>query len=301
MVSVALMLAALVLGTTAGRAALRAQAADDLAATLAAAGTRVAQFFTRAENLVCTEIVVMQPLGLSLSRSGFSRTVESELRVSWAPGPDGAATEAQVRRQVLKVNGRRPRTNDRDRCTTPELESTETQPLSMLLPAQREKYTFEAVGTARLNGRVASVVDFREPGPVTTDVREVQGVEDCVSYEVKGGQRGRLWIDRESGDVLRLDHHLTGMIDLPLPPSLVRRPGASPSMTLERSETSIRFGRLAFHDPDESLVLPLVSTSLRVMRDGGTPRLRTVTTYTDYKRFLTSGSLVGGAPAPDSP
>ncbi|MCC7007881.1 MAG: hypothetical protein IT184_03620 [Acidobacteria bacterium] len=277
-------------------AGVPAQAGDDLSALLTMAGLRVAEFFTRAERLVCLERVVMQPLTVSLSNSGPGRVVESELRVSWDPGAGGAAVEATMRRQVLKVNGRAPRPDDRNRCTTPELEATETQPLSMLLPARRDEYAFSLAGTARVEGRLAALVDYRELGQVRADVKTVDGVEDCVSFDVTGGRRGRLWIDRASGDVLRLDHRLPGMIDLRLPAALVRRPGAAPYLTLERSDTSIRFGRVTFRDPDESLVLPLESSEFRVMRNGGTPRLRTVTTYTDYKRFLTDGRLIDAAP-----
>jgi len=59
---------------------------------------------------------------------------------------------------------------------------------------------------------------------------------------------------------------------------------------LKRS--TIRFGSIAFEDPNESLVLPLSSTTLRSTRGSGTPRLRTETKYTNYKRFLTGGRVI---------
>jgi hypothetical protein len=265
-------------------------------AVLDAAGARVERLFTRAETLICIETVVMQPLATGLSPDGFSRTVESELRLSWAPSEGIAATEARVERKVLRVNGRTPRQNDRGRCTTPEQEATETQPLSMLLPVQRERFAFSLGGTAELDGRPATTVDFRELGRISTDVRAVDGVEDCMSWNFTGGRRGRLWIDQATADVLRLDQHLATMIDLRLPEVLARRTRASASLTLERSDTTIRFGRVAFSDPDETIVLPREAIELRVMQGGGEPRLRTVTTYSDYKRFLTGGRLVTGSP-----
>jgi hypothetical protein len=277
-------------GSTA--AALSAQRADvDVAATLARAGERVEEFFTRAQSLVCTETVMMQPLNSALSADGLSRTVLSELRVSWEPGLGGPATEAQTRRQVLKVNGRPPRDNDRRSCTTPEQNDTETQPLSMLLPEQRERYEFSVAGMTRVDNRSAMMIDFREVAPVSVDVREVEGLDDCISYDVTGGQRGRLWIDTNTHDVLRLDQRLTGMIELRLPPAMARRPGSSAYLTLEREDTSLRFDRLSFTQPDESLVLPVSSSSLRIVR--GASRLRTFTRYSDYRRFLTSGRVVG--------
>lgn len=263
----------------------------DLASTLTRAGARVEDFFTRAQSLVCTETVMMQPLNSTLSADGLRRTVESELRVSWDPGLGGPATEAQTRRQVLEVNGRPPREDDRRSCTTPEQNDTETQPLSMLLSEQRPRFTFSDAGTTRIDDRAALMIDFREVAPVSVYVREVEGLDDCISYDVTGGQRGRLWIDAVTHDVLRLDQHLTGMIELRLPPAMARRPGASPYLTLEREDTSLRFDRLSFTQPDESLVLPVTSSSLRIVR--GASRLRTMTRYTDYRRFLTSGRVVG--------
>ena len=290
-----LYVAPLALGVTLSATATTTQRGDDdLQSALERAGDRVEAFFTRAQSLVCTETVVMQPLNSGLTADGFSRTVESELRLSWDPGIGGdAVTEAQTRRQVLKVNGRPPREDDHRSCTTPEQNDTETQPLSLLLPQQREKYQFSSAGTGRVDGRPALMIDFREAGRISVDVKPVEGLDDCISYEITGGQRGRLWLDVETFDVLRLDQRLTGMVELRMPRVFARRPGAAPYMTVEREDTSLRFGRISFSQPEESLVLPQSSTSLRIVRGSGSSRLRTVTRYTDYRRFLTSGRVVG--------
>jgi hypothetical protein len=281
------------LAITSGARAIAQSPSTDVSALLVRAGERVEEFFTRAQSLVCTETVTMYPLNSSLSADGLSRTVESELRVSWDPGLGGPITEAQTRRDVLKVNGRPPRENDHRSCTTPEQTDTETQPLSMLLAGQREKYEFSAAGSGRIAGRTAAMVDFRELAAVSTDVQAVEGLDDCVSYDIHGGARGRLWIDTETSDVLRLDTRIGGMIEMRLPDVLARRPGASRYMVLERSDTTLRFGRVTFEAPNESLVLPLESSSLRIMRGGGASRLRTMTRYTNYRRFITGGRVVG--------
>jgi hypothetical protein len=266
----------------------------DVHATLLRAGARVEEFFTRAQSLVCTETVIMQPLGSGLSPDGFSRTVESELRIAWAPEDGGrAVTEAQTRREVIKVNGRPPRANDHRSCTTPEQTDAERQPLSMLLGDQRPRYSFSAAGVQRIDGRQALVIEFRELARVATKVSAVEGLDDCVSYDITGGWRGRLWIDRETYDVLRLDQRLGGMVEFRLPLVLARRPNSTPYMTVEREDTSLRFGRVSFTDPDESLVLPVSSSSLRVVRGNVSQRLRTITTYSNYKRFMTGSRIVG--------
>ena len=291
----ALVCAALVLGPSMGRAASSAPppAVADLATALSLAGDRVEGFIARAQSLICTEVVSMTPLNSGLTSDGFARTVESELRLSWDPDNGGPATETQTRRQVLKVNGRPPRKDDRNNCTTPEQQETEEQPLAMLLPQQRHEYAFTLAGLGNVDGHAAVMIDFRELAQARVDIQAVDGKEDCVRYDVDGGLRGRLWIDRQTSDVLRLEQRLTGMVDMRLPQSLIRRPGVSPVWTLERADTSIRFGRVAFADPEETLVLPLTSSSMRITRGSGTPRLRTVTKYSSYKRFLTGGRLVG--------
>lgn len=293
--SVALVVLALIVFAAHGRgaSAVRPDLAD-LPTTLARAGERVEAFFTRAQSLVCTETVSIRALTTSLSSEGLGRTVESELRLWWDAG-DGPAAAAQTRRQVLTVNRRLPRKNDPNNCTAQEQQDTEPQPLALLLPQERDDYAFSAAGATRLNGRDAIMIDFRQLAPVSVEVREIPDKEDCIAYELNGGMRGRLWLDGETLDVLRLDQRLDGMVDVRVPKALARRPGVASYWTLERWNTSIRFGAVSFRDPDESLVLPLSSTTLRVTRGSGSPRVRTETKYADYKRFLTGGRVVGAA------
>ena len=70
-------------GSAAPRAGQQVAAASvvDVAATLARATGRVEHFFLRAQSLVCSERVHVQPLSYGLTGDGFGRTVESELRV----------------------------------------------------------------------------------------------------------------------------------------------------------------------------------------------------------------------------
>jgi hypothetical protein len=268
---------------------------DDLATTLERAAARVEAFFTRAMSLVCTETVYVQPLSYGLSGDGPGRTVESELRLSWTPEADGdGATEALALRQVTRVNGRPPREKDRNNCTTPEQHDTETQVLSMLLPSQQDDYTWKLAGRGRVDGREAIQIDFQEKAEISVDVKVVENNDDCVSYNVTGGTRGRLWIDAETFDVLRMDQRLTGLIEVPLPKSLARRHGVAPVWTMERLDTSYRFKRVRFEDPEETIVLPVSSTSLRITRGAGTPRSRVTTEYKKYRRFLTGGRIVPG-------
>lgn len=291
--------AIVVVATSAAPRAGQPEAAPDasVSATLDRATARVQDFFLRAQSLVCTERVHVQPLSYGLSGDGFGRVVESELRVSWDPDGDGAA-EAKAMRQVIKVNGHAPRKNDRNNCTTPERHDTEPQVLSMLLPDERDEFSWSLGGTAKIDGRPAVLLDFREKKALSLEVTVQEGDEDCLTYTLNGGIRGRLWLDADSHDVLRLDQRLTGQANAPMPDVLRRRPGSSTSMTVERFDTSYRFRRMRFDNPEETLVLPVSSTSLRITQGAGTPRMRVTTEYRNYRRFLTGGRLVPGPPSP---
>ena len=266
----------------------------DLPTVLHRAGERVERFFTRAQSIVCLEIVRLQSLTSGWSSEGLGRTVESELRLSWDSAADGTpATEAQTLRRLLKVNGREPRENDWNNCTAPEQQTQETQPLSLLLASQRPDYSFALGGETRLDGRAAIMVDYRLLKEVSVESETVDGRDDCISFDLEGGVRGRLWIDAETYDVLRLDQRLSGMVEIPLPREVTRRSNMPRSWTMERWDTSIRFKAVAFENPDETLVLPASLSSLRVTRGSGTPRLRTNTDYKNYQRFLTAGRVIG--------
>ena len=268
------------------------QSARDLADILKRAGDRVTDYFARAQSLICLEKVALQKLNMGWSAEGPARFVESELRLSWEPtAEDPVPKEAKTLRQVVRVNGARPRKDDFNNCTTPEQTDTEEQPLSLLLPEQIEKYRFTYEKLEQIDGRTAFVIAFREIARPRVDVSLVDDNEDCISFDLEGGMRGKIWIDTVTHDVLRLDRGLTGLVEIPLPKKAVRGT-AQPYWTMERWDSSIRFKRVQFQEPEEALILPVTSTTLQVTRGAGTPRLRTSTQYVAYRRFLTNGRIV---------
>jgi hypothetical protein len=241
---------------------------------------------------MCLEKVSLQKLGFGFSAEGPARFVESELRLSWEPSPeDPTPKEARTLRQVLKVNGHPPRKRDYDNCTTPEQQDSEVQPLSILLPDQRVELAFAYEGRGQLDGRDAIIVTYRETVKPTVDVSLVDDNENCVSFDIDGGTRGKIWIDAETHDVLRLDRSLSGLIEIPLPRK-AQRFGLTNRWTMERWDSSIRFRPVKFNDPPETLVLPVTAMTLQVTRGAGTPRLRTSTQYTSYRRFITGARVV---------
>jgi hypothetical protein len=264
--------------------------APDLGALLARVGAAVERYYARAQSIICVETVRIQSLGLDLiPDTSASRQLTYELRVAWADAENGQTPDAVVQRDLLKINNRAPRPKDKAECLDPSAVSPDT--LEMLLPAKQSDYAFTSAGSTRFKGRDAFLVDYkaRQNGPVTATAHEDR--EDCWRIDMPGHTRGRVWIDAQSDEVLRLDEHLNGFVDVVLPAD--RKRGRSPQpVVFERLDSSVVFGPVVFTDPDETLTLPISIDSLTVARNAGTPRVRKTQRFTNYRRFITGGRIV---------
>ena len=262
--------------------------APDLLPFLARVGQRVEQYYGRAQSIMCEETVRLEQLGHDLTWDGSHvRRLVYELRVAWnASSADGKTPEATVLRQLVSVDGRPPRDGDEPGCMDPKPVSPE--PLAMLLPAQQGDYRFSPAGMRRTRERSTVMLDFKS---MVTRPPEIQWKGECVSVDLPGRWRGRVWLDSTTADVLRLDEQLIGMVDLPTPRHHVRR-GASPSMTIERVNSSIRYRPVEFDNPDETLMLPESIVTVQVIRDSGSPRVRIVQAFSKYRRFVTDARIV---------
>jgi hypothetical protein len=260
----------------------------DLPRLLERIGARVEQYYARAQSIVCLETVRLQPLAHDLSfESGHVRQLVYELRVSWDPPADAhAAPEAKVLRELVKVDGHAPRPGEEPGCLDPKPVSTE--PLEMLLPARQRDYAFTWAGTGHAEHRASLMLDYKAMTPGDASV-VFKG--ECISVELPGRTRGKVWVDAASGDVLRLDEGLTGMYEFRIPREHAL-PGGPTSMIIERADSSIRYQAVVFHDPEETLMLPSSIQTLTVVRNSGSPRTRMTQTFSNYKRFMTGARIV---------
>jgi hypothetical protein len=277
----------------AGAVAL-AHAAPDVDMLLGRIGDRIAEYYKRAQNVICVEKSTVQPIGWNLTPDGFARVVESELHVEADAGEGAERGEAKVVREIRRVNGRAPRerdNKDRSGCTDPNPLSPE--PLAFLLPAHREEYRFTSAGVGRENDRPALLIDFAS---ISRSSRlelseDPRGHADCFEWNGDMAVKGRIWIDASSYEVLRVDTNFMGPVDVKVPAALQRRHNFSNWLVVERYNQTIRYKRVAFHDPDETMLLPESIDVLSVMR-GGLQSTRRRQTFTDYKRFLTGARIV---------
>jgi hypothetical protein len=267
-------------------AAAQSAGAED---TVVRIGEYVEKYYTRAQAIVSDETVTIQRLNFGMGVEGLPRRLVYELRVEWDPSVSGDDSPWRVTRQLLTVNGRRPRQRDRpdrDECLDPRGVSPE--PLAFLLPDRRHKFSFTAAGIGRVDGRAALMVDYRSR---QVEAPKTEWKDDCVSIDLPGRARGRVWADPETAAIVRLDEAITGMVDIPVPRKQ-QRVGSPMYMTIERADMSILYRPVTFSDPDETLHLPAEITSLAIVRNSGSPRVRIMQTFSNYRRFVTSSRIV---------
>jgi hypothetical protein len=287
----ALSAVALAAAVAAGNATATAQpaAGDGLAPLLARISARVENFYSRARTVTARETVRLHQLENDFSTVGFARQLVYDLRLDWDIQADGTLPiEAKMLRHLMMVNGRPPRPKDEPECTDPE--SVSSDHLTMLLPQKRSEYEFTPGEPARLDNRPATTINFRD---VSKDTPEVIWTEDCVRVSLPGRTRGRIWVDAENLDVLRIDGHLTRMFDFPTTERIARRQGVY-QMALERYDFTIRYREVKFADPEETLTLPRLVETMSVWKGAATRRFRITQEYSDYRRFVTGGRIVAG-------
>ena len=82
------------------------------------------------------------------------------------------------------------------------------------------------------------------------------------------------------------------MVDVKIPKELQMR-GKPTQVTYERINSSVRYKRVPFTDPDEQVLLPASIETVIVLRSNSGPsRLRITRTFANYRRFVTASRLI---------
>ena len=192
------------------------------------------------------------------------------------------------------MNGRAPREkdkNDRAGCTDPTPLSTE--PLAFLLPAHRSEYRFKSAGLGKDRNRPAFRIDFasvnRKSSPEL--IEDKAGHDDCFDWSGDIASNGRIWVDANTYDVLRVERSLGGPVDVRVSLQIQRRHNLDRYVVIQREDTTVRYRTVAFSDPDEVLLLP-ESVESFVVVSGGLQSTRRSQIYSDYRRFVTAARVV---------
>jgi hypothetical protein len=258
----------------------------DMLGLLARVGERVAAYYERAQSIMCTETMMFQTFGNSLV-DPYARTLTYDLRVSWEKADSNNPKDPSVLRTLKTVNGKAPKAGDEPRCLDPKPISLD--PLQFVLPQHQAEYKFTYKGIGRTaDGHSAVMIDYV---PLSKAPPEFKWTDTCFSVDAPARTTGRLFVDRFDGDILQIDETLAGPIDVPLPEK-ERKTSNLAFITLDRSETSIRYRTVTFTDPNEIVLLPETSEQMTVLRTGGPARQKTTHKFTGYQRFVTSGKVV---------
>jgi hypothetical protein len=257
---------------------------DQLPAILGALAGRTQQYYDRFVSIICTETVRQQELRSNLAPTGKPRVTVFELSVS-RPSDAGGGSDFRVERSLQSVNGRPARPNQQPGCTDPKTGTPE--PLAFLLQANQAGYRFKMVDHAPLDSARAGPSGTRalEFAEREVDRPRISWKGNCFQAE-GGGHTGTLWYDPATYDVLQLSIHLAKPFQIPVPAAYF---GIQPPIRVERWETTLRFARVNFSQPDETALLPESIETLTVFK--GAPSLRTRQELANYRRFLAESSI----------
>jgi hypothetical protein len=263
-------------------AGTRGQSSADLTLILAGLAERTQQYYDRFVSIICTETVHTQELRFNLAPTGRPRTTVYELSVSRDP-IETRDHAFRVERTLQSVNGRPARKNQRAECTDPKTGTPE--PLEFLLAANHRRYRFTTPADAGGGPPGARAIDFIETPPERV---RVTWEGNCFEAE-GGGHQGRVWFDPGTYDIVQVDVRLSKPFSVPLPNGVF---GIRPAIRVEKSETTLRFSRVVFQQPEEALLLPASIETLNVLR--GVPSMRITQTLGNYRRFLTKSEIRTG-------
>lgn len=245
-------------------------------------GERVQRYYERATTIACTEQTTQQELWSDLRPRGKPRRLEYELLIVRQPVKGHPEGEVRFERTLKKVDGRPARKHEEPGCTDPE--AVEDEPLAFLLPAHRPNYRFTMHGMSTANSDAPHmIVDYDQ---TAGDRLMITWTDGCV--RARGARvRGRIWLDRESLDVRRLEDRVAkGFLMVPYNRSLST---VDMLVKVERAESVTEFGLVQFADPEETLLLPQSIETLVVF--SGAPSRRTTQRFTEFKRFLAEGRM----------
>lgn len=267
----------------AGSARLPAAPPSDLVTILQGLAERTQQYYDRFISIICIETVQQQDLKFNLAPLGKPRLTVYELSVRRDPQSKND-NDFRVERTLLSVNGRPARKNQQPGCTDPKTASPE--PLGFLLAKNQSRFRFAVKEGATGGPPGTRAVDFVQTPP---DRVKIKWTDNCFEAN-GGGEDGRLWFDPETFDVLRVDARLSKPFLVPVPSGFF---GFQPAIRVEKSDMAMRFSRVKFENPDETVLLRESIETLTVFR--GVPSLRTVQTLSNYRRFLAESTIRGAS------
>ncbi|MDX6611278.1 MAG: hypothetical protein QOD75_464 [Blastocatellia bacterium] len=246
-------------------------------------------------NITVVEVVTQQELHADSTPKGKPRSMVYELVTLHRQSAVGQQDPAPIITRTLKsVDGkpaRNPTLPRRSKCVDTNPAPAYGDPLSFLLADYPIKFIYAYAGEAEIEGRKTAMVSITTPPPA--EAASLVEKDDCFRLSRGLRRKATIWIDIEGFDVLKLKWELiepfTGKM-----PAGVTRIGILPlfrprrEVSFEKSDFVMHFRPIDFHNPVQTLLLPVSSESTWIIRGGGIAGYKTNTDYTRYRRYLTN-------------
>lgn len=264
-----------------------------LAELLERIGQRIQKYTDEVLGIAWSETIVVEELDDKFQPKRKPTEYRYEALVVRRPSPsDPGETRLVFSRELKAIDGR-PASQDevkRGNCRDINPSPLYNMPLAFLLSKERSRYTFSLAGEEEVDGKRARVISVTSPTTSQTPSAKVEN--GCFRLTGIPSTEGRLWIDESLPEVLRIEWRQPQPVDFSLPaglnwkgPFFIFRTGRN--LRIERNESKTRFERVHFEEPAQTLLVPVETETLLFIRGASSPGLRTMTKYSQFKRFLT--------------
>lgn len=253
----------------------------DLATLMERVRGRVKQTYIDLQKFAWTDSVREEILKEDLSQKEKPRNSVYDLIIQLQPptpgDTNGVPFYIREQRDLKLVNGKPARKKDElARQSAGGVGSL----LFLLLTGDRAAdYIYSYAGQGDFEGRKALLVDITQPQKVEPRViwnDRFLGIG--YEFRITGVQynKGRIWIDAATYDVLRLTWWSN--------PFEFTRPNGKHKRRYSM-ETTARFGSMTFENPSQTLVVPESIEWISTLKGGKNPISRVLHSFGNYKRF----------------
>lgn len=245
-------------------------------------------------NITATELITQQELRADATPRGKPKSMVYESVTLHRQSATGQEDPTPIITRTLKSVDGKPAKNPvlprRSKCVDTNPAPAYGDSLSFLRADHPIKFIYSYAGEAAVAGRRTAVV-YITPPPPTEPVTIVEK-DDCFRLSRRLQTQATIWIDLENFDVLQLQWRLVESFTGKLPAG-VTKVGILPlfrprrEVTYAKSDVVVRFKPIEFQDPAQTLLLPISSESVWILKGGGIAGYQTNVEYTRYQRFLT--------------
>jgi len=243
-------------------------------------------------SVAFTESIRLQELKADLSTKGKPKDFVYESIVTNRPTSANAADYQPIFTRTLKsINGKPFKgqiSAENSKCEETNPQPTYENPLAFLLPKNQPNYIFSYGGEADLDGHKSIVILVAEK-PISEPLAIVEK-DDCLFLSRPLQIKGKIWVDSKNYDVIQTQWEQAENFSAEIPKKTVKIgiiPLVHPSVTIsyDRQDFTIRFRRVKFENPEQTLLLPYFSESVWINKGMRLAGMRTTVEYTRYRLF----------------